>query len=202
MIEKYSNKKEDGSVAVVTLLLLLALTLIGITAITNSTIDMQIAANDREYKTALHNADSGAFAVPKVISLAIDDKETPGDISGNAEEKRYDAFTYMDLGTDDNDGSNPTFYRELAGFDNHDDDPDIEFALNENNISVDIQRLGASQIGGGGAEFLSGYEGVGAGSSGGIGIRFLLDSFGTAQRDTRSNVGVAYRKVIGIAGGL
>ena len=201
MRQKFSIfRNEDGSILVITLLTLVALTLMGIAAITTSTIEIQIAANDKFYKTAFHNADSGVYAIPKVISVALDENITPGNISGA--EKRYDAFTYFDPGTSDDGLSGRTFYRELAGLDNHDINPDIGFTLNNNDIEVDVRRDSAENLVGGGVEFLSGYEGVGVGSSGGVAVFFELDSSGNAQRDTLSNIGAFYRNVIGTAGGM
>lgn len=201
MRQKFSIfRNEDGSVLVITLLTLVALTLIGIAAITTSTIEIQIAANDKFYKTAFHNADSGVFAVPKVISVAMDENITPGDISGA--EKRYGAFTYFDPGTSDDGSSGRTFYRELVGLDDHDISFDIGFVLNNNAVNVDVRRDRAENLVGGGVEFLSGYEGVGVGSSGGVAVFFELDSSGSAPRNTLSNIGAFYRNVIGTAGGM
>ena len=205
MKQKFSTfRNEDGSTVVITLLILVALTLTGISAITTSSIDIQIAANDKLYKIALHNADSGVFAVPKVISRTVNEGTTPGNIGG--EVKTFDAFTYQDLGTNDNDGSSlpsdSTFFKEVFYDTDYDPEPDIVFTLNNNDISVDVQRLPAVQIGGGGAEFLSGYEGIGTSSSGSVVYPYIINSLGRAQNNTQANVSVVYLKLIGVPGGL
>ena len=64
---------EGGNVIVIALFVLFMLTLIGMSATTSTTTDLQIAAADRNYKVAFNNADSGVYATPKVISTAIDD---------------------------------------------------------------------------------------------------------------------------------
>ena len=46
-------KSEDGSVLVIAMIMLVLLTLIGISAITTSTIEVQISANERIYKMNL-----------------------------------------------------------------------------------------------------------------------------------------------------
>ena len=46
------------------------------------------------------------------------------------------------------------------------------------NVDVDIERTGQESIAGGGVEFSSGAEGVGAGSTGGVALLFAMDSYG------------------------
>ena len=88
------------------------------------------------------------------------------------------------------------------GFDPHDAAPDIGFTLGGHDITVDVNRVGTEIIPGGSAEFASGAEGVGSGSSGGVGILYDMDSLGEGPSAALSNVNALYRKVIGTAGGL
>ena len=55
---EYMNK-EDGSVTVLAVILLVLLTLLGIAVITTSSIEVQIAGNDDRHKKALYEADGG-----------------------------------------------------------------------------------------------------------------------------------------------
>ena len=50
---------EKGSLILVSMVILVILTLIGIAATNTSNLEIQITANDREYKTTFYNADSG-----------------------------------------------------------------------------------------------------------------------------------------------
>ena len=52
-------KSEDGSALIIAVLILLILTVLGMSSNTSSTIDLQIAANDREYVQDFYVADSG-----------------------------------------------------------------------------------------------------------------------------------------------
>lgn len=54
-------KGEDGSVLVIAMIMLALLTIIGISATTTSTIEVQIAANDRFYKLNLCQAEGAAM---------------------------------------------------------------------------------------------------------------------------------------------
>jgi len=191
-------KNKDGSALIFAILILALLTLIGISATTTSTIEIQIAGNDKFHKMAFYRADSGVYTIPKVISKAINDKATPGDLINHT----YGAFTYLDKGTNDDGSSGPTFYRELAGFDPNDTSRDIKFALGGNDVEVDVERDRTEILVGGGAEFASGSEGAGVGSTGGVAIFYGLDSLGSGPSNSISNIGAVYRKVVSTAGGL
>ncbi len=53
------TRGEGGSILVLCMLMLVILTLMGISASTTSTIETQIASNDREYKESYYVADAG-----------------------------------------------------------------------------------------------------------------------------------------------
>ncbi len=180
-------KNEDGSALIFAILILALLTLIGISATTTSTIEVQIAGNDKFHKMAFYGADSGVYTIPKVISKALDDHATPGDSINHT----YGAFTYLDTGTNDDGSSGSTFYRELAGFAPNDTSPDIKFALGGNDVKVDVERDRAENLVGGNAEFDMGAKA----------IFYDLDSFGSGPSNSLSNIGAVYRKVVGTAGG-
>jgi hypothetical protein len=178
------QNSEQGSVLIVALFILVILTLLGILATTTTETEIHIAGNEKFHKIAFQNADSGVYSSPKVISGAFDGGADPA----------WAGVTYL--------GPAGTFYREIMGFDPHDAAPDIGFTLGGHNITVDVNRVGQEIIPGGSAEFASGAEGVGSGSSGGVGILYDMDSLGEGPSAALSNVDAMYRKVIGTAGGL
>ena len=175
---------ENGSALIVTLLVLAILTLVGIGANNTASTDIQIAANEKFHKMAFYHADAGVYATPKLISSAIDGGSNP---SGTG-------FSYLDTGTD-------IFYRELMGYDAYDSNVDVSFSLGGENVWVDVARDRTETLAGGGAEFASGAEGVGAGSAGSIATFFAMNSFGQGPNSSDSNVGAVYRKV-DVPGGL
>lgn len=61
IMKQYMPIHEDGSVLVIAMIMLALLTIIGISATTTSTIEVQIAANDRFYKQNLCVADGAAM---------------------------------------------------------------------------------------------------------------------------------------------
>ena len=181
---KRVRNNEEGSVLVISLLMLALLTVIGIAATTTSRIELQFSGNNRFHKSALYHADSGVYTAPKLVSACIDEAAEQAIASGS--------YTPDD----------GTFYREVMGYDPHDAAPDVQFVLSGFNVDVDVNRLGQVTIPGGSTEFGSGSEGVGSGSISGIGVLYGMDSLGHGPAFARSNVAGVYRKVIGVAGGL
>ena len=195
-------KEENGSVMVIALLMLAFLTLIGMSAATNSSNEIMMAGNDKFHKIAFYNADSGIYVAPKMISLCVDNGE-PDENPTN--------IAYLDSNGDP-DASDTTLddiffyeimgYDELLGRDSHDSASDMRFVVGGHNVAVDIERSGQQSMAGGGVEFASGAEGVGSGSSGGVALLYTMDSLGNGPSSSLSNIGAVYRKVVGVAGGL
>jgi hypothetical protein len=182
---------ENGSAIIIALIVLVTLTILGIATSNISITELFISGNDVVKKISFFNADAGAFAVPKVISKAINDRETPGSFSP--------PFVFSDSGDDTTIGDR-TFYRELSGLVDPDTDPDISFKNDgTNDTAVDIERLGSYTLVGGGAEFGSGAEGH---STSLKGIRFNLNSSGQGPKNATTNLQARYLKVLGTAGGL
>jgi len=178
------ERGNEGSVTVFALLILVILTLLGVSAIITSRTEVQIAGNDRFRSIAFEHADSGVYVTPKVISVCMD----------NNAELALAGVEYL--------GASGDFYKEIMGFPYTPPDiPDLRFVLGGFNIDVDVDRLGTEYLAGGGTEFASGAEGVGSGS-GGVGILYRIKSLGQGPAASRSNVEAVYRKVVGAPGGL
>ncbi len=185
-------KNENGSAIVIALIALVTLTLLGIATSNISITELFVSGNDVVKKISFFNADAGIYAVPKVISKAVNDRETPTSLSP--------PFIFNDADDDDTDVNHRTFYRELSGLVGPDNDADITFQNDEaNNTGVDVQRMGSYTLVGGGAEFGSGAEGHGTSLSG---IRFNMSSTGQGPKDSTTNIQARYLKVLGTAGGL
>ena len=183
-------KNENGSVIVLALILLVLLTLLGLAVTRTTSIEVQVAANDEFSKIAFHNADSGTYVTPRLISDTVDEATNI---------TTYPAITYL------NADSGVSFFRQVMGYDPYDGGApanlDIQFVLGGNNVQVDVKANGQEIIAGGSAEFASGAEGMGAGSTGGIALNFGMDSFGSGPWNAVSNIESDYRKVLGAAGG-
>jgi hypothetical protein len=188
---------DNGSVLVISLLILVILTIVGISSTNTSIVELQIATNDQLSKIAFYNADSGIFGTPKLISHAIN---TSGEsLVGAVTDSVATGVTYLPASG----YINGSFYGQIAGFDPYDGGTnDLTFANGGINVQIDVQRTGQKNVVGGGAEFATGSEGIGSGSIAGVSIFYALDSAGTGPRNSAANIVADYRKVIGVPGGL
>ena len=69
-INRLSN--EDGSVLILALLILAFLSIIGVSATTTSTIEVQIAGNDRTFKRNFYKAEAGAMEAAQRLENETD----------------------------------------------------------------------------------------------------------------------------------
>ena len=69
-INRFSN--EDGSVLVLALLMLAFLSLLGVSSTTTSTIEIQIAGNDRNFKQNFYKAEAGAMEAAQRLENETD----------------------------------------------------------------------------------------------------------------------------------
>lgn len=196
---KRRSGNEEGSVMVIVVLIMVALTTIGISVMNTTTIEIQIAGNEKFHKMAFQNADSGIYTLPKVISACVeggseDITAAPMGILARS------GTTWSSMGTAF--GSDGTLYREIMGYDAYDTDTDARMVIDDNPVEVDVRRVRTETLAGGGAEFASGAEGLGSGSTGSSAIIFEEDSFGEGPSNSFSNIGAFYRKVLDMPGGL
>ena len=196
MISKLKQllRDERGAVLAIALLIMLALALIGAAAMITSTMELDIARNERLAKESFYMADGGTTLAPIIIEEAIETRALPviDGVTLNA-----DLISEL-MGSSETDSPEP------------DKNPDLRMQINNKDITVDIDRIAAYALAGGAVEFAAGYEGIGGGgASGGIAIFYRVDSYGgkiTRKNDgtevylNKSAVETYYRKVVNIAG--
>ena len=192
-------KNEDGAVTIIAgLLILVILTLIGISATNTTTVELKIAANDQFHKIAFFNADSGLYETPKVISSVV---------NTSAQVPLGPGFDHTGVQYLPSTAAKQTeFYRQVMGYLTYDGGAtDITFVPGGINTQVDVRRDRAQNIGGGSAEFAAGAEGIGSGSTGGVAIFYDMSSNAQGPptfSPSISRLGAEYRKILGLAGGL
>ncbi len=191
------NKNETGSVTIIAaLMILVILTLIGISATSTTVVELQIAANDQFHKIAFYNADSGLYGSPKVVSAVVN-TSAPVPVGGGT---TATGVAYLAPTTD------VSFYRQVMGYAPYDGGlEDISFNPVGIDTNVDVRRDREENIVGGSAEFASGAEGIGTGSTGGIALFYDMRSNAQgppANNPSIARLGAEYRKVVGLAGGL
>jgi len=72
MQKKSPIKNENGSVIILAMIFLVLLTIIGMSAVDTSTIEVQISGNDVRYKTNLYRAEGAAMECAQIIESETD----------------------------------------------------------------------------------------------------------------------------------
>ena len=204
---------DRGSALVIALLMLVVLTLIGISATTTTTFELQIATNDRLARTAFYVADSSTELGGELIEQNIEERDWDKvDGSGDLDN---------DSGTDI-DGSNPYYrgnvriespnpYLNRAPLDPIPADPtnsadpttaNRDFVHTKNAPDSDphtnIRVRGNSTLSTGSAvQLIAGYEGKGKGaSSGGAWITYDVRAYHQNVRNTQVRILLGWRHVL------
>ena len=162
-----SDERQRGAVLLVTMMILLILTVMGIAAISTTTTEIRIAGNAKLQNTVFYGADGGGRIAIPILKSSLDNRVVPaGPVLDSNLINEIEGITPNDGATDDPVNS-----------------PDIQMVVGGVTVGVDIDRLeshGAFSAGGA-IEFASGYEGIGVGMSGGgggIGFHFGINSIG------------------------
>ncbi len=216
---KRLHSDERGFLLVVTMIMLVVLTIVGMTALDNSMFEIKIAANDRNAKVAFNMADGTIYSSSKLITEAM---EASADPAHNT--IAYETFNLHDGGVSVTNAPDD-FYKRVMGYmetqatpylasctpgpcnDALYPPPDFQIKPNglgaSETIEVYLMSRSASMIAGGGAEFGAGAAGAGVGS-GGAGAAVTIDVNVDAYsfNNSKSALSARYRKVLGASGGL
>jgi type II secretory pathway component PulK len=204
MTKGFDTASQHGTAIVMALIILLVLSVIGVYAVSTSTVETKIAGQERGFQEAFYTADSGEPLGVYVAKRILHDD--PQDVSS--------------LGAPWSSVVNPNLLGMTGKlFTNAARDPNHQPELGTAGISsagqstalglpsyvlllVDINRLQSQHLAGGGVEFASGYESIGQGGGGDVGVLFSVDSVGRyGLRGAESRVDVGYLYVPGLAGG-
>lgn len=220
--DKSVASDERGFILIVTMLVLVVLTVLCISALDNSNFELQIADNDRQNRVAFNLADGAVYASGKLISETVVDTQ---DVDYTANNLFYvnifdprdgdysPAIGMADAAAADIDkiaNGVDLFHSRVLGFTPLRDvaaDGPYDFMLRSASGTGDVfgridQRV-TENMPGGGIEFASGAAGAGVGAAGGgVAITFDIDIDSFTARNARSQLAVRYRKVLGTAGGL
>ncbi|HDH04301.1 MAG TPA: hypothetical protein ENH01_01110 [Nitrospirae bacterium] len=178
------NKKDNGYILVTALLLLLVLTVIGLAAIGTSSIENMLSGNIRLRERNISKAEAGVEISTAVIERTVRENDTQG-------------FTNI-VNVVANDTALPDELRNTA-FDpdlvNGNVIPDVVFAIDGQNVAVDIDRMYARPIPGTAMQFASAYDGVGQGIGGNFYAFYRINSTGVDLANSTADIGAIYRYV-------
>lgn len=191
------NDSEKGFVLVTALMILVALTLLGLATIMTSTVELKIAGNDRLYKKTFYQADGGTetgsvLAYENALCINADGF-TAGGTPNQADIGliRVSNLDFADPGQgttdlpEDPEGATPAvrdavYYATMGD----DSDPHTNFTIHGTSENTE----------GSGLQMNSGYPGLGQGSAGGgTHIRYTINSQRIGELGSRSDVTLQWR---------
>lgn len=180
---------ENGSALIFAVMILAVLTIIAVSTIKTSTVEVKISSNDKVYKTAFYAADGGTEVGREMIEQNL------ACANGFALEP-------LTIGT---------FVVEDAVFAYKEDPPvgdfpsdterDLHFPADDTQPHTNIVAYGNTQLSPGNAlQMISGYEGKGKGAAGG-GAQIVYDLHSKHEgKDSAVTIEINYRHVIGLEG--
>lgn len=166
---------QKGAVLMVTMMILLILTVLGVAAISTTTSELRIAANAKFQTLCFYGADGGARMYEPILKSALYNR----------------TLTVAPPVTD------PNLLNELlqrspndGATDDAINSPDLSTTVGGMTVGVDIDVVSPVMLAGGSAEFASGYEGIGASlASGGSAEEYQVTSvcrYGQSQAQISS----------------
>lgn len=208
---------QKGSVLVVALLMLVVLTLIGISATTTTTFELQIATNDKLFKRAFYAADGATEMCGEVIEQNIDERDwnnkiTRGNLAVWRQTKKEDG-TLVDLADGnlylnrDDDLIPSTTDQTVSGLPT-DENYDLIYPLTAVNTGTwtmipDAAHTSMKVVGnttlstGSAVQLIAGYEGKGKGASaGGAWVTYDIRANRNDVRDTQARILLGWRHVL------
>ncbi len=149
----YIGSNEKGSTLIISVLILLLLTVIGIAATNTSTIEILISGNDKVHKMAFHQADGGTEVGIEIIEQNIIMAGFDTNVVGDVNVTSLNLFLKVPpINMPDDNNRDAFFPRNYAGNDPH----------------TNLTAGGNPELSTGSAiQMAAGYEGIGKGVAGG-----------------------------------
>ncbi len=113
-------EKNEGYIAVTVLLIMALLSVVGISATTTATLEMQIAANEKKYKQQFYLAETAAMEGVRILEAVDIQKLLAGEVKGYAGEigprfkNIWQRIEHWEATGDDSDSAFAIVYRGLA----------------------------------------------------------------------------------------
>lgn len=161
---------QRGTALVIALLLLTALSLIGVYSVFTSSVETRIAGNERVLEVAFYAADGGVDYGRQMVELVIKNPNPTFPSGSNVHDQT-------------------ALEEEIRGFQDHDPDPSLGPRIGNCATTIQVGRLKAETLSGGSAEFGSGEELTKA-------VYYLVAAGANSPGDAQSAVQITYRRVI------
>ncbi len=191
---------QRGSALIIALLMLVVLTLIGISATTTTTFELQISGNDKLYKRSFFAADGGTSAGSELVEQSIEERDWTDDSTrGNVGILNGDFYLNRDTDAGIDPIPSDTNQDAVIPLSAIVDTTANPFVLVDPNVTrTDLKIVGNSQLSSGSAvQLASGYEGKGKGAGGGgAWIIYDIRARHSDVRDTSVMVRLGWRHVM------
>ena len=188
-------KNEEGTALILALLVTTILTMFTMVAAMSTSNGMRAVTGYKNRTAALYKADGAADYSAGIIARAIgNDLQIDAADLGSAN---------VSIDITDSDGDGITDLEDeimgitTLGVDTYaSTPPNVTIAVANSKVNMDIDFVRSKQLPGSSTEFAARYEGIGAGSSGGIGLYYGVEANGT-NADRNATVRVHYKCVEG-----
>jgi len=202
MIKVCEVDSQRGTAIIMAILILLVLSVIGVYAVSNSTVETKITGQERGFQEAFYTADSGEpIGLYVTKRILHDDIQNVSGLGSPWSSVVHDSL--LGIGGELYTNARSTDQPESGTADIDSAGHSVDLGLPDYVLLlVDIDRLQSQHLPGGGVEFASGYESIGQGGGGDVGVLISVDSMGRyGLRGAESRVNVGYLYVPGLAGG-
>src|SRR6058998_1350336 len=173
-------KREDGIAMLTVLMLTIILTVIGVAAITSTSLDIKMAGGERLRESTLNAAEACMSSGVQIIQQTLQNGGVPGTLTAAG----TNPSITLPLGTAP--GQNP-LEAEIMGQSNANADSadptvgstrNAVLTVSTYTVNMDIDRLYAKPKSGSSLQFAAGYQGTGGGAAGGgIEILYRIDCY-------------------------
>jgi Tfp pilus assembly protein PilX len=171
---------ENGYILITSLLLLLVLTVIGLSAVNTSTVENKLSGNMRLREQNVIKADAGLGISTKIIEHLVREGDQTGftDIIGDNNLETELRTVFFDCDS------------------NEDPVPDVSYAVDDaaNNVNVDIDKM-YNTWGNDSIEFAAGYEGLGKGGASGFKVFYRINASSSGLVSSSAEVGSIYQYI-------
>ena len=173
-------KREDGIAMLTVLMLTLILTVIGLAAITSTSLDIKMAGGERVRESSVNAAEACMSSGVQIIQQTLANGAIPATLTGAG----ANPSITLPLGTAP--GQNPLQAEIMGQSDGNPDSADPTVGSTRNavltisnyTVNIDIDRLYAKPKSGSSLQFAAGYQGTGGGAAGGgIEILYRIDCY-------------------------
>jgi Tfp pilus assembly protein PilX len=189
-------RREDGIAMLTMLMLTVILTVIGIAAITTTTMDLKLAGGERLREVSINTAEACLSSSVQIIQQTIANSGIPASITGGPPQNPVI--------------QNPiTLQQEIKGepgFEQFNDNADPQIAVPAPNailtmgavtVNIDIDFLFRRNKPGSSLAFAAGYEGTGAGAAGGgVELLYRITCYSRGAQNTFGQVTGVYACVM------